>query len=164
MFKRALEILLAVFFTLSVPTIIFAQEQGSASIGKESSLLGLMLRLILSLVLIVGLIYGVLYVLKRSMHHTKTSLGKNIEVLERSFISPKKGIFVVKVQSKVLVLGVTETNINCLTELGGIPEDKTNPSLDKVVKKKKNFLDFLQEAKSKISLPFMRNKDAMECN
>jgi flagellar protein FliO/FliZ len=162
MVNRAFRILLLSLFIFSFsPLLAWGNEV--AGLQKEGSVVGLLLRLILSLVLIVGLIYGSLYLLKRTQGK-KSSLGKNIEVLERSFISPKKGIFVVKVLSKVLVLGVTESSINCLAELNELPPDKTNPDLNPMSQKKKSFLDFLQEAKSKISLPFMRNKDAVECH
>ncbi|MCJ7507512.1 MAG: flagellar biosynthetic protein FliO [candidate division Zixibacteria bacterium] len=125
----------------------------------------LLVRLVLALVLIVGLIYASMYALKRFSYTGKKKLaGSNIEILQRSYLAPKKGIYIVKVQSKILVLGVTDNNINLLTELPELADEKGNPQnpFSNPGDKSKNFSDLMQEMKGKFnSLWQKRGKDAV---
>lgn len=112
----------------------------------------LIIRLFLSLVLIIGLIYLSLFLLKKSsLGLKKNRAGNSIQVLERCYISPKKGIFIVKVGSKLLALGVTETQINLLSELDSSPESKSDLK-DKAVSKKEMAGTLLQKIKGKLNL------------
>ncbi|MBI4531941.1 MAG: flagellar biosynthetic protein FliO [Candidatus Latescibacteria bacterium] len=87
---------------------------------ERPGLVGLTLKLLVSLVLIIFLIWLSVYLIK------KTSMAKGlglqfggsglIEVLERSYIAPKKAIYIIKVGGKVLALGVTDTSITTLAE------------------------------------------------
>jgi len=112
----------------------------------------LILRLFVSLVLIIGLIYLSLYLLKKSsLGLKKNRAGDLVQVLERSYISPKKGIFIVKIGSRVVALGVTETQINLLSEVN-VDQDSKTDSLDKVVSEKESRTTFLQKIKGKLNL------------
>ena len=112
----------------------------------------LIIRLFLSLVLIIGLIYLSLFLLKKSsLGLKKNRAGDLIQVLERCYISPKKGIFIVKIGSKLLALGVTENQISLLSELDSNPESNTDLK-DKVVSEKEIRATFLQKIKGKLNL------------
>lgn len=112
----------------------------------------LIIRLFLSLVLIIGLIYLSLFLLKKSsLGLKKNRAGDLIQVLEKCYISPKKGIFIVKVGSKLLALGVTETQINLLSELDSSPESKSDLK-DKAVSEKEMTGTLLQKIKGKLNL------------
>jgi flagellar protein FliO/FliZ len=112
----------------------------------------LIIRLFLSLVLIIGLIYLSLFLLKKSsLGLKKNRAGDLIQVLERCYISPKKGIFIVKIGSKLLALGVTETQINLLSEINLNPESKTDLE-NKIVSEKEIGTTFLQKIKGKLNL------------
>ena len=112
----------------------------------------LIIRLFLSLVLIIGLIYLSLFLLKKSsLGLKKYRAGDLIQVLEKCYIFPKKGIFIVKVGSKLLALGVTETQINLLSEINLNPESKTDLG-NKVVSEKEIGTTFLQKIKGKLNL------------
>lgn len=112
----------------------------------------LIIRLFLSLVLITGLIYLSLFLLKKSSLGLKRNrAGELIQVLEKCYISPKKGIFIVKIGSKLLALGVTETQINFLSEINLNPDSKTDLK-DKVVSEKEIRTTFLQKIKGKLNL------------
>jgi len=112
----------------------------------------LIIRLFLSLVLIIGLIYLSLFLLKKSSFGLKKNrAGDLIQVLEKCYISPKKGIFIVKVGSKVLALGVTEAQINLLSEINLNPDSKTDLR-DNVVSEKEIRTTFLQKIKGKLNL------------
>ena len=113
---------------------------------------GLIIRLFLSLVLIIGLIYLSLFLLKKSSFGLKKNrAGDLIQVLEKCYISPKKGIFIVRVGSKLLALGVTETQISFLSEINLNPESKTDLE-DKVTSEKEIRTTFLQKLKGKLNL------------
>ncbi len=127
------------------------------------SLFGLLARLVLSLTLIVGLIYASIYLLKRfSSGAKRKSARREIEVLERTFIAPKRLIYLVKVRSKTLVLGVTDSNISLLTELSEMPNQKDNSAnscFDPSVKNK-TFSGLMQEMKVRFdSLWHKKGKD-----
>ncbi len=96
------------------------------------------------LLLLLGLLFGVLILVRKysfSMHGKK-SRALNIDVLTNQLILPKKYISVVRVQNKVLVLGVSENNISLLKEI-----DYTSPEIDDIVKTegKPNFVDILKQ-------------------
>jgi len=134
--------------------IVFASGNLVAETEKipDTGTGSLILRLFLSLVLIIGLIYLSLFLLKKSsLGLKKNRAGDLIQVLEKCYISPKKGIFIVKVGSKLLALGVTETQINLLSELDSSPESKSDLK-DKAVSEKEMAGTLLQKIKDKLNL------------
>ncbi|MFO7445025.1 MAG: flagellar biosynthetic protein FliO [Ignavibacteriaceae bacterium] len=77
------------------------------------------------LIIIVALLYGVLIFVKKYGYNLK---GKefsplDIKVISTKMIMPKRFISVIKVQDKLLVLGVSEHSINLLKELESDIED-----------------------------------------
>jgi len=127
---------------------LFAETEKIPDSGTGS----LIIRLFLSLVLIIGLIYLSLFLLKKSSFGLKKNrAGDLIQVLEKCYISPKKGIFIVRVGSKLLALGVTETQISFLSEINLNPESKTDLE-DKVTSEKEIRTTFLQKLKGKLNL------------
>jgi len=134
--------------------VVFASGNLVAETEKipEAGTGSLIIRLFLSLVLIIGLIYLSLFLLKKSsLGLKKNRAGDLIQVLERCYISPKKGIFIIKVGSKVLALGVTEAQINLLSEINLNPDSKTDLK-DKVVSEKEMTGTLLQKIKGKLNL------------
>jgi flagellar protein FliO/FliZ len=71
------------------------------------------------LIIIVGLLYGVMLFIKKYGASIKGNKGGliPIKVLSTQMIMPKKFISIVKVDNKLLVLGVSENSINLLKEL-----------------------------------------------
>ncbi len=87
------------------------------------------LKAIIPLIFIVGLLYGVLFFVKKYgvSFKGKGSSLINIKVLSSQMLMPKKYISVVKVEDKILVLGVSEHSISLLKELDStIDEVETN--------------------------------------
>ena len=97
----------------------------------------------LPLVLIVGLLYGVLYFIKKygiTVKGSKSSIVP-IKVLNTQMIMPKKYITVVKVEGKLLLLGISENSVSLLKELETdaneitqITPDSKNPSFLEILK------------------------------
>ncbi len=72
------------------------------------------------LLLAVLVLAGFLFLVKKTaMKRNESKVGVNLNVISKISLQPKHHIFVVKVAEKVLVLGVSENNINILTELDG---------------------------------------------
>jgi flagellar protein FliO/FliZ len=83
---------------------------------------------ILPLILIVGMLYGVLYFIRKkgiSFKGNKTG-SIAINVLSSKMIMPKKYISVVKVDDKLLILGVSDHSITLLKEVDQ-PQEADQP-------------------------------------
>ena len=67
--------------------------------------------------LVILLVWGTVWLLRKSSLGQKFgAVGSTIRVVERSFLSPKKAIYLVEIGDRTLALGVTEENIALLTE------------------------------------------------
>lgn len=70
------------------------------------------------LIVAVGVIAGIMVLIKKlSMKRMEGRAALNLNVISKITLQPKNHLFVVKAADKLLVLGVTENNINILTEL-----------------------------------------------
>ena len=99
---------------------------------------------ILPLILIVGMLYGVLYFIRKygiSFKGNKTG-SVAINVLSSKMIMPKKYISVVKVDDKLLILGVSDHSITLLKEVDR-PEETEQPFAGN--ENKINFMDLLKK-------------------
>ncbi|MDR3627400.1 MAG: flagellar biosynthetic protein FliO [Ignavibacteriaceae bacterium] len=96
------------------------------------------------LIIIVGLLYGVLVFIKKygaSFKGNKAGLVP-IKVLSTQMIMPKKFISIVKVDNKLLVLGVSENSITMLKELERTVEVEETAY---VPKNENNLIDILKK-------------------
>jgi flagellar biosynthetic protein FliO len=120
---------------------------------ERPSLVGLMLKLLFSLAIIIFLIWLSVYLIK------KTSMAKGlglqfagsglIEILERSYIAPKKAIYIVKVGGKVLAIGVTDTSMTTLAEFS-LDEAMTIYSAISAAKgEPRGFVDVMKDLKER---------------
>jgi len=112
-------------------------------------LFSLLSRFALSLILIIVLIWGTVYLLRRASNPGKTGKSVMIKVMARTFIAPKKGIYLVRVAGKVIALGITDSQITKLAEFS--PEEvfefPTNPNQSGL-----EGHTFLRQLKSKLNL------------
>jgi len=84
------------------------------------------------LFLILGVIFLAYWVLRRYGPYGATpagSGGNTPKLLGRLLLGSRQSVTVVRYRHKTLVLGVTEENINLLTELEGEEEDEEEDSL-----------------------------------
>ncbi len=98
---------------------------------------------IVPLIFILGLLYAVLWAVKKYSFSFNGKKSGNIKVLSTQMILPKKYISLVKIEDKVLVLGVSEHSVNLLKELDHVPEDigrQINAEVDK-----DNFIGLLRK-------------------
>ncbi len=99
---------------------------------------------IVPLVVIIALLYGVLYFIKK--HGVNLNKSKNgpvsINVVCSHMIMPKKFISIVRVEDKLLVLGVSDNSITLLKEMNDIvkPNEKKDAKGEK-----NNFLELFKK-------------------
>ncbi len=99
---------------------------------------------LIPLIIIVGLLYGVLLFIKKygiSFKGNKAG-SVSINVISTQMIMPKRFISVVKVEDKLLVLGVSDNSITLLKELE-YSDEIENPYNQ--TETKNNFVDLLKK-------------------
>jgi len=122
----------AIIFLLSVTQKVFPQSNESTTkadsllvsgeiteLNNNINFLGLFLKSIGALILIAILIFASVFLIKQlyKIKNGKKFNNSFITVLGSSFLAPKKSIYLVEICNRILVLGVTESEINILTEL-----------------------------------------------
>lgn len=75
------------------------------------------LKLVFPLLLIVAMLYGVLLFVKKYQFKGTKLNSENLRIVTTLMLMPKKYLSVVKVNDKVLILGLSEQNITLLKEL-----------------------------------------------
>lgn len=100
------------------------------------------LKLVFPLFLIVALLYGVLLFVKKYQFKGSKITSDNLKILTTMMLMPKKYLSVVKVNNKVLILGVSEQSITLLKELDAA---EFNMSDDNQSSDSQNFLDLFKK-------------------
>lgn len=75
------------------------------------------LKLIFPLLLLIGLLFGVLLLVKKLQFKGARIIHSNIKVVHTLMLMPKKYLSFVKINDKIVVLGVSEQNISVIKEL-----------------------------------------------
>lgn len=86
---------------------------------KSQGILSSIINFLLSLIFVIGLIYIMMLALKFFYIKTSIPLTRQgaIKILAREYIEAKKSLFIIEFGNKILLLGVTEDNINTLAEI-----------------------------------------------
>lgn len=86
---------------------------------NQFNIVGLIAKTIGYLFLIVVLILGVVYVLRRFVYNKRefSEYKKVIKVLSSTYIAPKKSLTLIEAAGRLLLLSVTDTGMNLITEL-----------------------------------------------
>jgi flagellar protein FliO/FliZ len=89
-----------------------------------TGLLSALVKMISALVVVVVCIYGGMWLLGRISGRGKYGGGsnRNLEVIETTYVGPKKTVSLVRVGERAVLVGVTDSQVNVLTELD---EDET---------------------------------------
>lgn len=106
------------------------QNQVSEKALVESvSVMPSLLKLFSAMVLVIGLIYGVLYLFKKMMgnKYSGNGRGKVLEVLETTYLGPKKTVSLIRFADKAVLVGSTDGS---MTALGELDEAKTKELLE----------------------------------
>ena len=114
--------LLYIFTFLFVTTPIFANGVDSTAVQMDMTAMpsttSMVVRMILSLAAVLLLIWAAVHVLQR-LSGTKVNSGttSHIQVLDRTYLAPKKAVYVLKIGTRSLAVGVTDNQITPLAEL-----------------------------------------------
>lgn len=87
---------------------------------------------IVFLIILIGVIFLLMYFFKHVVYRRRGE-GLSIRVVGSTLLGPKKSIYLVEIEGRRLVLGVTDTSISYLTELEKRSPDEMQPALDKKV-------------------------------
>jgi flagellar biosynthetic protein FliO len=73
-----------------------------------------------AILIVIGLLYLFLYLLRRFFYQPRGTLGGagEVELLQQFHLGPKKSLTLVRACGKILLLGVTDSSINNLMEIG----------------------------------------------
>jgi len=117
----ALAVGVSIYFILPAYLVMAASEKlnldavADPQVNPMPSIQSLFLKLFVSLIIIIGLTYLTMKLLRKNMK--VLSKAANINVLEQFAFSINKGIYITEIAGRVYVLGVTDHNINLITEI-----------------------------------------------
>jgi flagellar biosynthetic protein FliO len=96
-----------------VETAVAAVPLPGESIGTY------VIRMVLSLLVVVVLIYAAVYVFRRLSGPRAAGGGiqRSIRVLGHYYLGPRKALYLVEIVNRILVLGITGTSIQLVTEI-----------------------------------------------
>ena len=122
----------------ATPALALAQEaaEGVNNLPPTPSYEGELFKVLGVLCLILALLFAGLWLLKRFGRRAGLGVfgGSHLKIEGQLALGPKKQVFVVRFLNKHLVLGVTDTSINLLTETDAEhddPEKEFSHSLEK---------------------------------
>ena len=100
-------------------TSVKGEQNDQAKLTYTNTVLPSLLKMGAALVLVIACIYAGLYALKRLMNGRRSGDPRSgaLEVLETTFVAPKKTVSLVRVADKSVLIGVSDSRISVLTEL-----------------------------------------------
>jgi len=121
------------------------------------SILPSLTRIAITLCIVVAIIYLAVFMLRKLSggRISGPGTGKTIRVIEQTYLAPKKSVCLLKLGDRAVLVGITETNINLLTEL----EWETLPAeaLERINRRPTGFPGALNQAVGKL-LSGVKNK------
>jgi flagellar biogenesis protein FliO len=156
-------VLITILICLAVCGSAFAQSTISdttetvATPGISDQLGSTLLKLGLALVMIVGLIYLSVIMLRKLSHGKmgRQALSGTIRIEDRNFVSPKKQLCLVRIDKKVLLVGITEQAINLVADVSD-QDFETKQIVSKPEYPSFSFKKMFSEAK--VNLPFFSQR------
>jgi len=109
------------------------------------------LKLVVSLIIIIILIYVVLFLIKKGMSNRQmlSTSGQVFTVLSQLHLSPKKSLCMVEIPGRIFILGITDGNINLLTEISD--QESMESIRDSIYKPESMPSSFLRQFKRLLS-------------
>lgn len=121
-------------------------------LGTAPDITGMVVRMVLSLGVVLGLIWGAVYILQRvsGKNLQAKNTTSHIRVLDRTYLSPKKAIYVIQIGSRALAVGVTDQQITPLTDLDAAETQAAYPTPN-APNGLPSFANLLKDVRSKFS-------------
>ncbi len=99
----------------------FSEEQTGFKFSEanQSNLTSLIAKTAWYFLLIIALIFATVFLLKRFVYNRKSisGPGKAIQVVNSTYVGSKKSLMLVEIAGRMLVISVTDTTMNLITEL-----------------------------------------------
>ncbi|MFT5366689.1 MAG: flagellar biosynthetic protein FliO [Candidatus Latescibacterota bacterium] len=115
------KILMGITFLITTPAIGAVADSTAiaANVAGLPDVSSLITRMVLSLGVVLLLIWAAVHVLQRISGRSVKPGGtqSHIQVLDRTYLAPKKAVYVLKIGSRSLAVGVTDNHITTLAEL-----------------------------------------------
>ena len=94
-------------------------QEDSLMQSQQVNMGTLLLRTVLSLVAVITLLYIGVFFLKKFVLHKNGSGRANtsLRVMDSTFLGPKKAVYLVEVVDRILILGVTDSQVSLLSEI-----------------------------------------------
>lgn len=101
------------------PAAVTADEAVTGETGLGQTVVPSLLKMASALIVVVFCIYGSVFLLKKGFGRKLSHNRRNstLELLETTYIGPKKSISLVRVGDRSVLVGVTDNQISVLTEL-----------------------------------------------
>lgn len=74
------------------------------------------LKILLLLGLVIALILGAVWIIKRISPQFNRAQGGAIKILSSTWLGPKKALFLIEVMDRVILVGMTDNNVNSIAE------------------------------------------------
>jgi flagellar biogenesis protein FliO len=153
----AILICLAVCGSVSAQSTVADSAGTMATPGISDQLGSTLLKMGLALVLIVGLIYLSVIMLRKLSYGKmgKQTLSGTIQIVDRNFVSPKKQLCLVRIDKKILLVGITEQAINLVADVSD-QDFESKQTISKAEYPSFSFKRLFTEAK--VNLPFFSQR------
>lgn len=104
---------------IAKPVAAMADAAGTSETGLGQTVVPSLLKMASALIVVVFCIYGSVFLLKKGFGRKLSHNRRNsaLELLETTYVGPKKSISLVRVGDKSVLVGVTDHQISVLTEL-----------------------------------------------
>jgi flagellar biosynthetic protein FliO len=122
-------------------------DVGTSSLIQES--VPSLARILAALMVIIIVIYVGVFLLRRmSGNRLGAGRGKTIQVIEQTYLAPKKSVCLLKLADRAVLIGITDASITMLTELEweSLPPDVVK----KLAESPAGFSGFLNDAAGKL--------------
>ncbi|MCP4633556.1 MAG: flagellar biosynthetic protein FliO [candidate division Zixibacteria bacterium] len=122
------------------------------------------IRLVISVIIITVLVYFSIWGLKKlsSYKPGQRKLSGNIEILDNSYIGPKKSLHIVKAGKKHILIGSCENSLSLLCELNPEDFETLNTGSPSINGQGSKFRDMLEKFKAGVEKPFLRRMGKVE--
>ena len=149
---------------VSTPAASTVDQAVAGETGLGQTVVPSLLKMASALIVVVFCIYGSVFLLKKGFGRKLSHNRRNsaLEVLETTYVGPKKSISLVRVGDKSVLVGVTDNQISVLTELDA-EATKAVVACDEEEAQPAKFKELLTTASQKIrEFTVKGNKTAME--
>ncbi len=122
-------------------------DAGTSSLIQDS--VPSLARIVVALLVIVVVIYVTVFLLRRlSGNRLGGGRGKTVQVIEHTYLAPKKSVCLLKLADRAVLIGITDASITMLTELEW---DSLPPEVvKKLAESPATFSGFLNDAAGKL--------------